>query len=99
MKRALAAIVGAAAAASVALNVYPVFFEEPPELWHELHDVREALVDAGDRICLPTGDVRGAERFAQSRYLAEWGARAGLIGMGLLSGVLVMVTLRERRTS
>jgi hypothetical protein len=60
MRRALAAIVGAAAAASVALNVYPVFFEEPPELWHELHDMREALADAGDRICLPTSDIRGA---------------------------------------
>ena len=83
----------------VRLTVNPVFFEEPSELWDELHAMREAVVDAGDQICLPTRDIRGAERFAQSRYLAEWGARAGLICMGVLSGALVLVTLRERRES
>jgi len=96
VRRVLAVIVGIAAIVSVALNFHPLFVEEPPELWHEMHNVREALVGAGDQVCLPTGDLRATESFASNRYLAEWRARFGLTALGLLAGALAITVLASR---
>ena len=99
VKRALAAVIGLAAIASVAFNIHPVFVEEPPELWREMHNVRHAVDGAGDQVCLPTADIRGVERFASRRYVAEWRSRFGLMGLGLLAGALAAVTLVKRDAS
>lgn len=94
-RRILAAVVLVAALACVVSDVHPVFFEEPPELWEELADLRHALAD-DDPVCLPARTLHGVDRFAWRSYNGLLLVRFGRIGLALLAAALGVMTLDKR---